>query len=94
MRRVVEAVQDRGLRLRLRGSAVVRIGRHAIPRTSVHDRDTSWRLDAKRIVSTLTVGNRINLYGAIRVMHDPLERYDRTGRPPTRHDGLNHDLEE
>jgi peptidoglycan/xylan/chitin deacetylase (PgdA/CDA1 family) len=34
------------------------IGRHAIPRTLVHDRDTSWRLDAKRIVSTFTVGNR------------------------------------
>ena len=25
------------------------IGRHAIPRTYVHDRDSSWRLDAKRI---------------------------------------------
>jgi peptidoglycan/xylan/chitin deacetylase (PgdA/CDA1 family) len=35
------------------------IGRHAIPRTYVHDRDTSWRLDAKRIVSGLTVCNRI-----------------------------------
>jgi peptidoglycan/xylan/chitin deacetylase (PgdA/CDA1 family) len=35
------------------------IGRHAIPRTYVHDRDTQWRLDAKRMVSGLTVGNRI-----------------------------------
>ena len=35
------------------------IGRHAIPRTYVHDRDSSWRLDAKRIRSGLTVGNRI-----------------------------------
>jgi peptidoglycan/xylan/chitin deacetylase (PgdA/CDA1 family) len=37
------------------------IGRHAIPRTYVHDRDSSWRLDAKRIVSTLTVGNRLGI---------------------------------
>lgn len=35
------------------------IGRHAIPRTYVHDRDTAWRLDAKRIRAGLTVGNRI-----------------------------------
>ncbi|MFG1931679.1 polysaccharide deacetylase family protein [Mycobacterium sp. NPDC048908] len=35
------------------------IGRHAIPRTYVHDRDTSWRLDAKRIRAGLMVGNRI-----------------------------------
>ncbi|MHA0289051.1 polysaccharide deacetylase family protein [Mycobacterium sp. C3-094] len=34
------------------------IGRYAIPRTLVHDRDTMWRLDAKRVVSLLTVGNR------------------------------------
>lgn len=35
------------------------IGRHAIPRTYVHDRDTSWRLDAKRIRAGVTVSNRI-----------------------------------
>ena len=35
------------------------IGRFAISRTLVHDRDNSWRLDAKRTVSTLTVGNRL-----------------------------------
>jgi peptidoglycan/xylan/chitin deacetylase (PgdA/CDA1 family) len=35
------------------------IGRHALPRTYVHDRDSTWRLDAKRMVSWLTVGNRI-----------------------------------
>jgi peptidoglycan/xylan/chitin deacetylase (PgdA/CDA1 family) len=35
------------------------IGRHAIPRTFVHDRDTTWRLDAKRVRSSLTVSNRI-----------------------------------
>jgi peptidoglycan/xylan/chitin deacetylase (PgdA/CDA1 family) len=34
------------------------IGRHAIPRTYVHDHDSAWRLDAKRLVSRLTVGNR------------------------------------
>jgi peptidoglycan/xylan/chitin deacetylase (PgdA/CDA1 family) len=37
------------------------IGRHAIPRTYVHERDSSWRLDAKRIVSTVTVGNRFGV---------------------------------
>lgn len=35
------------------------IGRHAIPRTYVHDRDTSWRLGAKRIRAGVTVSNRI-----------------------------------
>jgi peptidoglycan/xylan/chitin deacetylase (PgdA/CDA1 family) len=35
------------------------VGRYAIPRTYVHDRDTSWRLDAKRIRSGLTVCNRL-----------------------------------
>jgi peptidoglycan/xylan/chitin deacetylase (PgdA/CDA1 family) len=37
------------------------VGRHAIPRTYVHDRDSSWRLDAKRMVSALRVGNTIGL---------------------------------
>jgi peptidoglycan/xylan/chitin deacetylase (PgdA/CDA1 family) len=37
------------------------IGRHAIPRTSVFEHDSSWRLDAKRMVSTLTVGNRFGV---------------------------------
>jgi peptidoglycan/xylan/chitin deacetylase (PgdA/CDA1 family) len=35
------------------------IGRHALPRTYVHHRDSSWRLDAKRMVSRLTVGNGV-----------------------------------
>lgn len=37
------------------------IGRYAIPRTLVHDRDTSWRLEAKRVVSAVTVGNRVGI---------------------------------
>jgi peptidoglycan/xylan/chitin deacetylase (PgdA/CDA1 family) len=37
------------------------IGRHAIPRTSAFEHDSSWRLDAKRMVSTLTVGNRFGV---------------------------------
>ena len=37
------------------------IGRHAIPRTSVFEHDSAWRLDAKRMVSTLTVGNRFGV---------------------------------
>ena len=37
------------------------IGRHAIPRTLVHERDTTWRLEAKRLVSTITVGNRLGV---------------------------------
>lgn len=40
------------------GGPLAAIGRHAIPRTYVHDRDSSWRLDAKRIRSVLMVGNR------------------------------------
>jgi peptidoglycan/xylan/chitin deacetylase (PgdA/CDA1 family) len=35
------------------------IGRHSIPRTAVFEHDSSWRLDAKRIRSGLTVGNRL-----------------------------------
>ena len=34
------------------------VGLHAIPRTLVHDRDTSWRLEAKRAVWRVTIGNR------------------------------------
>jgi peptidoglycan/xylan/chitin deacetylase (PgdA/CDA1 family) len=57
--RVVEAVRATGYdyACSVRPSRV--IGRHAIPRTYVHDRDSSWRLDAKRIISRVTVGNRI-----------------------------------
>jgi peptidoglycan/xylan/chitin deacetylase (PgdA/CDA1 family) len=37
------------------------IGRHAISRTHVHEGDSWWRLDAKRAVSMLTVGNRLGI---------------------------------
>jgi hypothetical protein len=54
----VKAARDVGYDYACAVKAGSDIGRHAIPRTLVHDRDTSWRLDAKRIVSTFTVGNR------------------------------------
>jgi peptidoglycan/xylan/chitin deacetylase (PgdA/CDA1 family) len=56
--RVVEAVRAAGYDYACAVRPSSAIGRHAIPRTYVHDRDSSWRLDAKRIVSNLTVGNR------------------------------------
>lgn len=37
------------------------IGRHAISRTHVHEGDNWLRLDAKRAVSALTVGNRLGI---------------------------------
>lgn len=37
------------------------ISRHAIPRTSVLGKDTSWRLEAKRAVSLVRVGNRFGV---------------------------------
>jgi peptidoglycan/xylan/chitin deacetylase (PgdA/CDA1 family) len=57
--RVVKAVQAAGFDYACACGPSAAIGRHAIPRTYVHDRDTSWRLDAKRIRSGLTVCNRI-----------------------------------
>jgi peptidoglycan/xylan/chitin deacetylase (PgdA/CDA1 family) len=57
--RVVKAVQAAGYDYACAGGPSAAIGRHAVPRTCVHDRDSSWRLDAKRIRSGLTVGNRI-----------------------------------
>ena len=57
--RVVTAVRDAGYEYACAGWPSAAIGRYAIPRTYVHDRDSSWRLDAKRIRSGLTVGNRI-----------------------------------
>jgi peptidoglycan/xylan/chitin deacetylase (PgdA/CDA1 family) len=55
--RVVDAVRAAGYHYACAVGPGPDIGRHAIPRTLVHDRDTSWRLEAKRIVSKLTVGN-------------------------------------
>jgi peptidoglycan/xylan/chitin deacetylase (PgdA/CDA1 family) len=57
--RVVNAVRAAGYDYACAGGPSAAIGRHALPRTCVHDRDSSWRLDAKRIRSGLTVGNRI-----------------------------------
>jgi peptidoglycan/xylan/chitin deacetylase (PgdA/CDA1 family) len=57
--RVVEAVRAADYDYACAIGPSPAIGRHAIPRTYVHDRDTSWRLDAKRIRSGLTVSNRI-----------------------------------
>jgi peptidoglycan/xylan/chitin deacetylase (PgdA/CDA1 family) len=56
--RVVEVVRAAGYDYACAVEPSREIGRHAIPRTYVHDRDSSWRLDAKRTVSRLTVGNR------------------------------------
>jgi peptidoglycan/xylan/chitin deacetylase (PgdA/CDA1 family) len=56
--RVVEAVRAAGYDYACAVRPSPAIGRYAIPRTYVHDRDSWWRLDAKRIVSGLTVGNR------------------------------------
>jgi peptidoglycan/xylan/chitin deacetylase (PgdA/CDA1 family) len=57
--RVVAAVRAAGYHYACAVRPLPAIGRHAIPRTYVHDRDSSWRLDAKRFVSCLTVGNRL-----------------------------------
>lgn len=56
--RVVAATCEAGYDYACAVSPSHSIGRLAIPRTLVHERDTSWRLDAKRLVSKLTVGNR------------------------------------
>lgn len=57
--RVVKGVQAAGYDYACAVEASAAIGRYALPRTYVHDRDTSWRLDAKRIRFRLTVGNRL-----------------------------------
>ena len=56
--RVLNAAQRAGYDYACAVKPSPAVGRHAIPRTLVHERDTSWRLDAKWIVSRLTVGNR------------------------------------
>lgn len=55
---VVDAARGAGYDYACAVKAGPEIGRHAIPRTLVHEGDTTWRLDAKRVVSLLTVGNR------------------------------------
>jgi peptidoglycan/xylan/chitin deacetylase (PgdA/CDA1 family) len=57
--RTAKAVQDAGYDYACAVGPSSVIGRHSIPRTPVFEHDTSWRLDAKRIRSTLTVGNRL-----------------------------------
>jgi peptidoglycan/xylan/chitin deacetylase (PgdA/CDA1 family) len=57
--RVLKAVRAAGYDYACAGGPSAAIGHHAVPRTYVHDRDGSWRLDAKRIRSGLTVCNRI-----------------------------------
>lgn len=59
--RVVAAVQNAGYDYACAVVPWSGIGRHAIPRTSAFEHDSSWRLDAKRMVSTLTVGNRFGV---------------------------------
>jgi len=57
--RVVEAVRTAHYGYACAVGPSPYIGRSALPRIYVHDRDNSWRLNAKRSVSRLTVGNRI-----------------------------------
>jgi peptidoglycan/xylan/chitin deacetylase (PgdA/CDA1 family) len=57
--RVLSAVRAAGYDYACAGFPSAAIGRYAIPRTYVHDRDTWWRLDAKRMRSGLTAGNRV-----------------------------------
>jgi peptidoglycan/xylan/chitin deacetylase (PgdA/CDA1 family) len=59
--RVVAAVQSAGYDYACAVRPGSGIGRHAIPRTSAFEHDNSWRLDAKRMVSALTVGNRFGV---------------------------------
>lgn len=57
--RVMKAVRAAGYGYACAGPPSAAIGRLAIPRTYVHERDNSLRLDAKRIRSGMTAGNRI-----------------------------------
>jgi peptidoglycan/xylan/chitin deacetylase (PgdA/CDA1 family) len=57
--RAVNAVQAAGYDYGCAVGPSSVIGRHSIPRTAVFEHDSSWRLDAKRIRSALTVGNRL-----------------------------------
>lgn len=59
--RVVAAAQAAGYDYACAVKPWSGIGRYAIPRTYVHDRDSWWRLHAKRVVSTVTVGNRLGV---------------------------------
>jgi peptidoglycan/xylan/chitin deacetylase (PgdA/CDA1 family) len=56
--RVVAAVQAAGYDYACAIAPSPAIGRYAIPRTGIHDGDSSWRLYAKWMRSGLQVGNR------------------------------------
>lgn len=59
--RAVAAVQDAGYDY---GCAIWRsagMGRHAMPRTYIHNGDSPWRMEAKRVLSAMTVRNRLAL---------------------------------
>ncbi len=74
--RVVEAVGDAGYDYACAVEPSSAIGRQAIPRTAFFERDSSWRLDAKRIVSALTVRSRF----AVRRHRHGLLRLPRSAR--------------
>jgi peptidoglycan/xylan/chitin deacetylase (PgdA/CDA1 family) len=57
--RTVKAVQAAGYDYACAVGPSAVIGRHSIPRTPVFEHDNGWRLDAKRIHSRVTVGNRL-----------------------------------
>jgi peptidoglycan/xylan/chitin deacetylase (PgdA/CDA1 family) len=59
--RVVGAVKNAGYDYSCAVQPWSGIGRYAIPRTAVFEHDSSWRLDAKRVVSAVTVGNRFGV---------------------------------
>jgi len=59
--RVVAAVQNAGYDYACAVRPWSGIGRYAIPRTAVFEHDSSWRLDAKRAVTTVTVGNKLGV---------------------------------
>jgi peptidoglycan/xylan/chitin deacetylase (PgdA/CDA1 family) len=59
--RVVAAVRAAGYDYACAIAPLPAIGRYAIPRTPIHDGDSSWRLYAKWIRSGLQVGNRLSV---------------------------------
>jgi peptidoglycan/xylan/chitin deacetylase (PgdA/CDA1 family) len=59
--RAVGVVRDAGYDYACAIWRSAHMGRHALPRTYVHNGDSPWRMDAKRLVSAVTVGNRLAL---------------------------------
>lgn len=56
--RTVEAVRAAGYDYACMVRPSFGFSRHTIPRTYVHEGDSAWRLDAKRVLSRLTIRNR------------------------------------